>query len=457
MHENKRHVGATTGRGFVSCGATGGRGFVSCGATGGRGFVSCGATTGRGFVSCGATGGRGFVSCGATTGRGFVSCGATTGRGFVLVVVALCVGWAGSARGVDHVTLRRDGKEIHVSGRVLVTARDGGLLVETRDGVLWGITPKELVQHTSDNAPFEPLSAREMSQRLLAELPAGFEVHQTAHYTICHNTSRRYAQWCGGLFERLYRAFHNYWTNRGFQLFEPEFPLVAIIFADQASFVKFSRGELGDAASSVIGYFSLRTNRMVMYDLTGVERYRRLIPGGNPRVPIETILAQPEALRQVATIVHEATHQIAFNCGLHRRYSDCPSWFTEGIAMFFETPDLSSATGWRSIGTINRPRLVQFRKYLRNRPADSLRTLIADDQRFRHTKTGLDAYAEAWSLTYYLIRRYPRQYVAYLKMLSEKRPLLYDDPQTRVKEFESAFGDLNKLDAEFVRYVQRLR
>jgi len=373
------------------------------------------------------------------------------------VLAALCLGWADRAVGVDHVTLRRDGAVIHASGRLLVTAQDGGLLVESRDGVLWGITPEELVEHASDDVPFEPFSAEEMSRRLLAELPAGFEVHQTAHYTICHNTSRRYAQWCGSLFERLYRAFHNYWTNRGFKLSEPEFPLTAIVFSDQASFVKFSRAELGDAAGSLIGYFSLRTNRMTTYDLTGVEQYRRLLPGGNQGVPIETILAQPEALRQVATIVHEATHQIAFNCGLHRRYSDCPSWFSEGIAVFFETPDLNSATGWRSIGTINQPRLVQFRKYLENRPADSLRTLIADDRRFRNTESGLDAYAEAWSLTYYLIRRYPRQYVAYLKSLSEKRPLLYDDPETRVREFEAAFGDLETLDAEFVRYVQRLR
>ena len=57
-------------------------------------------------------------------------------------------------------------------------------------------------------------------------------------------------------------------------------------------------------------------------------------------------MAQPEALRTVSTIVHEATHQIAFNCGLHTRLSDCPRWFSEGIAMYFETPDLRSAKGW---------------------------------------------------------------------------------------------------------------
>ena len=52
------------------------------------------------------------------------------GRWFVLLV--LCLGGAGSAAALDHVTLRRDGKQIHVDGRLLVTAQDGGLLLAAR-------------------------------------------------------------------------------------------------------------------------------------------------------------------------------------------------------------------------------------------------------------------------------------------------------------------------------------
>ena len=91
---------------------------------------------------------------------------------------------------------------------------------------------------------------------------------------------------------------------------------------------------------------------------------------GNTAGQINQILAQPEALRAVSTIVHEATHQIAFNCGLHTRLSDCPRWLSEGIAMYlFETPDLSSPKGWKSIGCVNQLRLEQFAKYLPMRPA----------------------------------------------------------------------------------------
>jgi hypothetical protein len=72
--------------------------------------------------------------------------------------------------------------------------------------------------------------------------------------------------------------------------------------------------------------------------------------------------------------------------------------------------------------------------------------------------TALDAYAEAWALSYYLIEKYPRQYVGYLQMLAEKPPLVWDDPETRLREFQAAFGDdLGELDADFIRQMQKLR
>jgi hypothetical protein len=132
-------------------------------------------------------------------------------------------------------------------------------------------------------------------------------------------------------------------------------------------------------------------------------------------------------------------------------------WLSEGLAMFFETPDLTSSKGWRTIGAVNRPRLVRFRQYLKTRYADSLETLIADDKRFRDTTTALDAYAEAWALNYFLINHYPEEYAAYLKLLGEKGPLLTDSPDVRVAEFRKAFGkELDELDREFQQQLRRV-
>jgi len=375
----------------------------------------------------------------------------------LLMATVLLVATFVAAMAADRVTFRHRGKTLEVEGRVLVTAEDGGLLVIGRDAVLWRVPPEDLVKHSKDETPFQPLSADQFTRSVLADLPKGFEVYTTSHYLIAYNTSRGYAQWCGSLLERLYTAFTNFWSRKGFDLREPALPLVAIVFADRQSYAQHVQAELGEAAASIIAYFHLETNRITMYDLTGSESSGRPAERSTAAL-IHRILAQPDAERTVATIVHEATHQIAFNCGLHTRLSDCPLWFSEGIATYFETPDLSSTKGWRNVGAVNQARLARFLDYLRRRPADSLTTLLSDDKRFRDAKQALDAYAEAWALTYYLIQKHQKQYVTYLSLLSRKKPLLWDDTATRLNEFKQVFGDdLRRLDGEFVRYMMRVR
>jgi hypothetical protein len=377
-----------------------------------------------------------------------------------LAALALCwltLGWGQPAGALDLVTFRQNGKQLKVAGRVLLTAQDGGMLLEGRDGVIWAIQPDEKVAQSHDDAEFAPFTQDELAQRLLLELPRGFEVYKTNHYVILHDTSRDYAQWCGSLFERLYSGFTNYWSTRGLETHEPEFPLVAIIFNDRRTYIQHSKADLGEAAESIIGFFNLKNNRMTMYDLSGTSGTAKSKSRGTLSAQIQKILSQPDAAWNVATVVHEATHQIAFNCGLHTRFSDCPRWFSEGIAMYSETPDLKNPRGWKSMGSINRPRLSRFHEYVARRPQGSLASLISNDKRFTDTENALDAYSEAWALTYFLIQKYPKQYAAYLKKLSAKEQLHWDDAATRMKEFQEAFGDLEEVDREFLRTVQRLR
>ncbi len=378
-------------------------------------------------------------------------------RCFVVAAVLAAAG-ANEAFAVEQIALRRDGSEQHIAGRVLVKAADGGLLVQTTDGELWAVQPDELVSRTSDDDPFAPLSREALQRQLARQLPQGFEFHQTQHYLICYTTSKEYAVWCGSLFERLYRGFTTYWSHKGIKLREPEFPLVAVVFGDRPSYVKYATPELKDGAESIIGYYSLQSNRITMYDLTGVESLRGPGDRRGSAAQINAMLARPEAEPMVATIIHEATHQIAYNCGLQTRFADIPVWMAEGLAVYFETPDLQSPKGWKSIGAVNRSRLVQFQDYLTRRPPGSLESLIVNDKRMRDAREAADAYAEAWALNYYLIRSHPKQYVAYLKMLAEKQQLLWDDPATRLKEFRAAFGDdLAKFDADFLRQMQKVR
>lgn len=372
----------------------------------------------------------------------WVACGLTTSQ---------C--WA-----VEDVLFRYDGQPQRISGRVLTTADDGGLLVEGRDGSLWTVTPDDLLERKSDGEPFLPYSQQELTGQLIESLPEGFDVHRTAHYLVCYDTSKAYAVWVGSLFERLYTAFSNYWKNRDFDLDAPHYPLVAVVFADRQHYLRYARPEVGAAIDGIIGYYSLRTNRITTYDLTGTE----MIRGGDSRrgsvAEINRMLDRPQAEQAVSTIIHEATHQIAFNTGFQVRYADMPLWVSEGIAVYFETPDLKSKSGWRNMGEVNYKRLEQFRAYRQRRGKGSLAALVSGDERFRDAQTGLDAYAEAWALNYFLLRQRSQQYHAYLRRLSKKPPLIFAEPQERLAEFKDAFGgDLGSLDVDFLRYIDKVK
>lgn len=355
---------------------------------------------------------------------------------------------------VENVRFQHGEQTLQQTGRVLVEDTDGGLLLETPDGRRWIIEAADVLQREPIDATFKPLTQQQLADQLLAELPDGFKVHTTPHYVVCYNTSRAYAQWTSSLLERLHRAFTNYWTTKGVELHEPEFPLAVTIYASAQQYRHASAAELGPAAGSIIGYYSLASNRVSMYDLTGNQAGR-----GGERGSLREInlmLTQPAALPLVATVVHEATHQIAFNCGLQQRLAELPLWLVEGMAVYFEAPDLSSSRGWRGIGKVNYPRLHTFKANLRTPRRLSTLAMVADDKRFRNSRTAVDAYADAWALNYFLMRYHPDEYVAYVQELSEQRPLVPQTAEERIEQFRKHFDDPAQVDKEFAERMSRL-
>ncbi len=352
----------------------------------------------------------------------------TTGKpttGIVLLVFALV---GSPLNAVERVSLKQEQGTIELVGEVQIEDQQGGILLLTADGRLWPCGAGKIVARSSDSTPFEPLSADAAGATLVQELGGGFEVYKTANYVVAHNTTPNYVKWCAGLFERLHRGFYTYWKSRGWTLNESRFPLVAVIFDSREAFEKYARPEVGDGVASIIGYYNLQTNRMTTY-----------------------ALADPE--RRVATIIHEAVHQLAYNSGLQRRMADNPLWVSEGLAMYFEVPDLSHSRGWGTIGKVNEVNLARFREYVPQRGPDSLPLLIQDDRRFAGS-TAAAAYGEAWALNYFLLRTKSKQYVAYLQELSKRPPLEATDSERRLDEFAKAFGDPQKLNADFMRYMR---
>ena len=347
-----------------------------------------------------------------------------------------------SADAVETVKFESDEKDLVngvpmpsrvVSGEILVEAQDGGLMLQSDDGRIWTIQPDQITERSSNEDELRPLTADEMAARMKEEMPAGFSVYQTAHYVIVHNTNEKYVRQVGLLFEQLYKGFYSFWKNQRWKLPKPKYPLVALVLADRGDFLKHAGTEVGDTAELVIGYYHLSSNRMTTFNMPNLER-------------------------NVATIIHEATHQLAYNCGVQQRFADNPMWVSEGLAMFFESPDFNSISKWRGVGKVNHVNLERWRKYIRVRPSDSLATLLSDDSRFRSSDTATEAYAESWALTYFLLKTRRKEYVDFLRKLSEGKPMAELTTRERIDMFQATFDTtLERIDKAFVAYMRRVK
>lgn len=371
------------------------------------------------------------------------------------VVMAAVLAAAAAGGEPVRVDVRAEnGVTTSIDGTIEVEAADGGLLVARADQRLEVIGPERLVGRSPLAAAPDAGTPRELGRRILGQLPAGFDVLVTKHYVVCFDTSRGYAQWAAALFERLHDAFANFWEQAGFAVRRPEHPLIVVIFANRARYEEYAAADLGAASNRVVGYYNMLSNRVTTYDLTGSDALAAAAGRTPGRAGLD-ILARPEAAGLVSTLVHEATHQMAFNCGVHQRLAPVPVWVCEGVATYFETPDLTSDRGWRAIGGVNEARRQQF---LTSTRRGWVEPLVVDDEIFRRPDAAIDAYAQAWALTAFLVQTKKQAFVRYLTTLAAKQPFAEDSPEDRRREFVAAFGEPTaEFEESVAKFVARLR
>ncbi len=162
-----------------------------------------------------------------------------------------------------------------VEGRAVLTARDGGLLVEDRQSGFWPITASQTPALVELGTPFQLWSEDELAAALQKEFGEGFEIVRTQHYLICTSAGRGYGEWCGGLFERLHAGFHRFWKDRIPGLSPPERPLVAIAFGTGAEYQKYQSTDASGQVALAQGYFNAKSNRMVLFDQSGPDAGNR--------------------------------------------------------------------------------------------------------------------------------------------------------------------------------------
>lgn len=353
-----------------------------------------------------------------------------------------------------------------------------------RDGQLNAVELKSVTAFREVSPRFRPLSFSDLRDKLLREFGRGYEVATTRHYLVCATGGKaaKYAE----LFEHIYRTFHLHFAVRGFTINEPEFPLIAIVFPERESFAAYCRRDGVNATQGLAGYYLRTSNRVALFDpgteaLSSRAKPLRLPAGvigmglpepNQPRADLlrfakgfggpgggshANVFARVEgSLRD--TIIHEATHQVAFNTGLHGRVGENPQWIVEGLATVFEAPGVrDTSTGSSPESRLNRERFLWFRNFAKKRrESKSLAKFISGDNLFQSAT--LDAYSQAWALTFYLIETRPREYAGYLKSIASRDPVYRYTEKERLEDFQKAFGqNIDLLEANFLRHLERMR
>jgi len=332
--------------------------------------------------------------------------------------------------------------ELTIHGRRVegapVTWNEHEVVVMGRDGQLWQFAPEEARDYRKSSDRFYGYSPAELRSILRTELGGGYEVSGTGHYLVAHPGGAR-DEWADR-FEDLYRRFVHYFSVRGFRMVEPPFPLIGIVCRNREEFSRYAAANGGPTAGGVLGFYSNQTNRIVLYDV-GV---RGTGTGGWQQ--------------NAATVVHEATHQMAFNTGIHSRYVQPPLWVAEGLATMFEG---IVAAGGRSDGPsqarANPSRLAAFRTSVApNHRPEILADLVATDRLFRAAPSA--AYAEAWAMTFYFVETQPARYAEYLARTARRPAFERYSPQQRTADFTAVFGDdWRMLEARLFRFIEGLR
>lgn len=341
----------------------------------------------------------------------------------LLIVIELY--FAPFARAADFM-IQADVGDRHVEGRPAHWSAERVQMI-LRDGQLLDFPMAEARNFRRMSDRFRPYSAGELRTKLFAEFGPAFDVTGTGHYLVVHPKGQK-DRWASR-FEDLYRSFVHYFSVRGLRVKEPEFPLVAVVWGNKQQYLNYAATHGANLGSNAVGYYSPATNRVHLYDVTA----------GKP----DATAGQSGANWQqnADTIIHEVTHQTAFNTGVHARFAGCPRWLAEGLGTLYEARGIHSSREFPNrADRINRQRLTDYKRlFPKEVDAARLGELISSDRPFDRDVS--QAYAISWALTFYLVESQPRRYADYLALTAARPPGEPYPEAKRLADFTKIFGD----------------
>ena len=384
-------------------------------------------------------------------------------RKFATVVFCtlLCCATHADAGKSKSVLELKVGKEVY-TGRLEAKNSNTAWLMN-RDGQIEKVNLKKVTKYRKVSSRFKPKTGLELRNSLYREFGKKYEVSSRGRYVVVapKGRAKEYAE----VFDDLNRSFNRYFSIRGFRISKSEFPMVAIVFRTHSEFIEYTKKDNFKAIQGLAGYYYPQNNRVALFESKRTS-VSRLNVDQQDTIPLANNFgwfakasgrhSKADELRD--TMIHEATHQVAYNVGLHSRMGDNPRWVVEGLATMLEPEGArKNSKSGSAMKRINRQRYMRFQDFAKNRrQPKSLKAFIESGAMFNANV--LDFYAQSWALSFYLSEISSRKYSKYLKTIASRPSLSKYSKAERLADFEKVFGKkVEWIEVSFLRYMKRLK
>jgi len=347
------------------------------------------------------------------------------------------------------------------TGRVLARSEQDTWIMD-QFGELVRLEARQIT-HLEVAAPvFRPASVDKFLQRLRSELPHGYAAVASKHFVIAAPATKLNAY--REIFEGVFSEVSAFLAARKLPTDAPALPLVAIVFDNHDHFKDYCQKDNTHWSSDLRGYYSLKTNRVVVVDAVPEpdDSHTSIIQDRSTTPRPARLLGGTLSARTIDTIIHETTHQIGFNVGIHSRFGQSPQWLVEGLAMHLESNRVRTRAHGRKLKPaeqINPERLEWFRReYSNRRTLGDVAAIVASDELFN--RRSFDAYSLSWALTCYLSTGRSEdenaRFSAYVQKAASRTPFENYSTTERLKDFRDAFGDPAAIEQGLLRFLEEM-
>lgn len=276
-------------------------------------------------------------------------------------------------------------------------------------------------------------TAKTFEDALQKEFGAAYRISRTRDFLVVHDKVQ--TDYWPTKIQNIHDVFRSYFEVRRFPIHKKVYPLVAIVFSNRTEFQAYAKKNGEKIPNAAVGYYSAKSNRVLILDRSRTGK-------------------MTEA--NLNTVIHEIVHQSAFNCGIHRRFSDTPSWVVEGLGTLFEARGVHNPHKYRSRDSRVHVGLKKhFERAMKNLAwRDWIGPLVLGDREFARDSSQF--YSASWALSFFLMEAHPHDYSRYLQRLADLPTFKSYSQEQRLQDFENAFGRIDRLEGSLRNFFSKL-